>query len=255
MIDDPEPKDWRELQISVHRLLSEIGLTAEIEKKVKTPRGEVEIDVWAVDENSVDQIQYVVECKNWATAVTQTIVHSFTTVMHETGGNIGFIVAKSGFQSGAIDYIQSTNIIGLTYLELQQRYVELWWKKWFVLKIGSTTDALIQYTEPINSRRERIFNELPESKQQEFLRLFSEYSGFGQCLVFFENSTYWDKLEIERPETVAILKDKIETRLGKEFAFQSIYYRDLALEMCRKIEEVTNKFHLVFGGSIFAEQG
>jgi hypothetical protein len=131
MIDDPQPSDWRQLQSSVCRLFNEVGLTAEVGRKLQTPRGEIEVDVYAVDEQSVDRIQYLVECKNWGARVPQSVVHGFTTVMHETGANIGFIVSIEGFQSGARRYLRNTNIVGLTYLELQQRYFEQWFSKCF----------------------------------------------------------------------------------------------------------------------------
>ncbi len=93
LIENPEPSDWKILQSGVCRIFNEIGLKAETEKKIKTPRGIVELDVFAVDPGSVDNIQYVVECKNWKTAIPQSVVHSFTTVMHEVGANIGYIVS------------------------------------------------------------------------------------------------------------------------------------------------------------------
>ena len=95
------------------------------------------MDVHAVDERSVDRIQYIVECKNWGSPIPQSIVHSFTTVMHETGANIGFIVSKHGLQSGALNYTQNTNIRGLTYLELQQRYFQAWWEGHFCIALGA----------------------------------------------------------------------------------------------------------------------
>jgi hypothetical protein len=39
MIDDPNPADWKGLQAGVCRLLNEIGLSAETEKTLTTPRG------------------------------------------------------------------------------------------------------------------------------------------------------------------------------------------------------------------------
>src|SRR5690349_17723088 len=131
MIDNPLLSDWRDLQQGVGRILGDIGLAVEIEKTLTTPRGAVTVDVFAVDEGSVDQISYVVECKNWSKPVDQSIIHAFTTVMHETGANIGFVVSKHGLQSGAVQYTASTNICGLTYLELQQRYFHIWWNKFF----------------------------------------------------------------------------------------------------------------------------
>ncbi|MEI7825286.1 MAG: restriction endonuclease [Chlorobiaceae bacterium] len=121
MIDDPFPRDWRELQNGVCRLFNEVGLNASTEVTLTTPRGMVTVDVYAIDEQSIDRITYIAECKNWEVAIPQVTAHSFTTVMHETGSNIGFIISKHGMQSGAHRYLQNTNIIGLTYGQLQHR--------------------------------------------------------------------------------------------------------------------------------------
>lgn len=117
MIDKPTPSTWQELQINVNQILLEIGLESEIGKTIETPRGNVEIDVYAIDTKSVDRIKYIIECKNWANAIPQSVVHAFTTIMHESGGNIGYIISQKGLQSGAESYTKNTNIRGLTYLE------------------------------------------------------------------------------------------------------------------------------------------
>ena len=70
-----EPSDWKDLQNKVCTLLSQSGFNAETEKKVQTPRGEVELDVFAIDPNSIDQISYIIECKNWSSPVNQAVVH------------------------------------------------------------------------------------------------------------------------------------------------------------------------------------
>lgn len=85
-----------------------------------TPRGEVEVDVYAIDPNSIDAISYVIECKNWNNSINQSIIHSFITIMYETGCNIGYIVSKIGFQSGAINYTKNTNIKLFTFEEFQK---------------------------------------------------------------------------------------------------------------------------------------
>ncbi len=108
-------------------MFNEIGLNAEVGKVLPTPRGKVEIDVYAVDENSVDKIRYIAECKNWLTAIPQSVVPSFTSVMHEVGGNIGHIISRKGLQAGAIEYTKNTNIVGLTYEGFQRRYFSVWY--------------------------------------------------------------------------------------------------------------------------------
>ena len=86
-----EPNDWRDLQNKVCLLLSHCGFKAETEKTIKTPRGEVEIDVYAIDPRSIDRISYVIECKNWINPVNQPVVHPFFTfVKKERGKNRGY---------------------------------------------------------------------------------------------------------------------------------------------------------------------
>ncbi len=252
MIDDPHPNDWRQLQSGVCRLFTEVGLASEVEKKLKTPRGEVEIDVYAVDKSSVDKTRYLVECKNWASPIPQSVVHSFMTVMQETGGNIGFIVSREGFQSGARQYLQSTNIVGLTYFELQQRYFSNWWDRYFVNVIGSAVYTLVEYVEPINIRRERLINELPEHKQLEVRRLQNKYTQFGMVMAFFEFPRYSKKFDIPAPDSFNEFKAKISQQLGDEYHFLSNNFRDLADEIARKLYSATEEFHDVFGKNIFA---
>ncbi len=142
LIENPNPSNWKDLQTGVAGIFTEIGLGVEIEKTLKTPRGNIEVDVYAIDENSVDKIKYIIECKNWKSSIPQSIVHSFTTVMHEIGGNIGFIVTQKGLQSGAKQYTKNTNILGLTYEEFQERYFKVWHTNWFIPQIGDIVDPL-----------------------------------------------------------------------------------------------------------------
>lgn len=250
MIEDPNPTNWKELQLGVCRLLNEIGLNAQTEKILETPRGKVEIDVYAVDENSVDKIKYLIECKNWSSPIPQTVVHSFTTVMREVGANIGFIVSRNGLQAGALDYTNHTNIIGLTYKEFQARYFETWYIKYFVPKIGDKVDALTQYVEPINGRRDRFVDSLPDDGKARFYELFKRYQLFGMFVAFFEFSRYSSQINLQ-PLDIDQLKLAFRKQIGDEFAFSSIYYRDLLSEIVNKVTSVTDEFHNVFGKNIF----
>jgi hypothetical protein len=251
MIENPLPCNWKELQAGVNQLLNEIGLDAEIEKKIETPRGTVEIDVYAVDQNSVDKIRYIIECKNWSSSIPQTVVHAFTTVMHETGGNIGYIISKNGLQAGAKEYTKNTNITGITYEEFQRKYFSVWYQKHFVTKVGDTVDALTQYVEPINSRRDREVSVLESEKQEEFERLYEKYLEFGIAMAYFEFPRYSPRMAVSTPEDIDEIKSTL-SKIGEEFQFHSIYFRDLLVEITSKIEEATNQFHELFGKNIFA---
>ncbi len=251
MIDNPNPIEWRELQNGVCRLLNDIGLVAKTEVSINTPRGDVEVDVYAVDENSVDKIQYIVECKNWAGPIPQHVVHSFTTVMHETGGNIGFIISKVGLQSGAVKYIKNTNIYAMTYHELQNRYMDLWWRKYFLKKVHEAVKYVHEYVEPINSYRARLLDKLDNSDVENYHELNKRYGSFG-LLMSFMSSREMKLLDVNvgLPCSIEFFKFNLK-KLGGEFDFKSIYYRDLLLEITNKLSDIECEFNAVFGGNIF----
>lgn len=253
MIENPEPTDWRSLQAGVCRLFNEIGLTANTEVRLATPRGTVEVDVYAVDENSVDKIKYIVECKNWDAAIPQSVVHAFTTVMHETGANIGFIVSRNGLQSGARRYTESTNMIGLTYAEIQTRYLGQWWRKFFCVQTAAAVDSAFQYVEPINSRRERAVTALPDGEQRRFRDLQVRYGPFVMLVQFMKIDRLIPYCFSEIPPSIEVYKEKLNEQLGVTDHFQAFYYRDLLVEICGTANVIEREFNSVFGRNIFKE--
>lgn len=250
-IENSNPSNWRALQTGVCQILSEIGLTAEVGKVIDTARGKVEIDVFAVDEQSVDKIKYVVECKNWTKLVPQTVVHAFTAIMHECGANIGFIVSKKGLQPGALQYTKHTSIVGLSYADFQKRYLHVWFDKCFVTKIGDEVDSLSQYVEPFNSRRDKEIDKLPKKKQKQYFSLLKKYQGFGMTMAFFEFPRYSKHSEMAVPQTIDEIKNKIEKSLNNTIQLKSIYLRDLMNELIVLVKTVTEEFNSAFGKNIF----
>ena len=178
-----EPNDWRDLQNKVCLLLSHCGFKAETEKTIKTPRGEVEIDVYAIDPRSIDRISYVIECKNWINPVNQSVIHAFTTVMNETGSNIGYIISKVGFQRGAISYTDHTNIRLFTFDELQKHYYKSWMANFFAPRLEDCVERCNLYTEPCNSTRDRAVAGLNDDSRNAFNNLTNKY---GRLIVTLE---------------------------------------------------------------------
>jgi hypothetical protein len=121
---------WRDLQEKTWQLFTEMDYEAEVSKEVELAgRGKKEVDVFVTDTHASYNKVYLVECKHWESRVPQEVVHSFKTVMEETGANTGFIVSKVGFQSGAHDAARFTNIKLLTFDELQHLYGNEWFRK------------------------------------------------------------------------------------------------------------------------------
>ncbi len=257
MIDNPHPNDWKELQIGVQRLLRNIGLDTGTEIRVATPRGSVEIDVLAVDVASVDKIKYVVECKNWNTSIPQTVVHAFTTVMHETGGNIGFIVSRHGLQSGAEEYTRNTNIIGLTYLELQQRYFNVWWERYFCPRVGDAADRVMTYVEPYNPLRDKLYDSLSEEDQLQFdliqatnsnrIFTFSTYN-FRTISPTSEPNEF-----TEPPKDLESYKITLAS-IAPDITWKSATFRELLEEILSHLNDIETKLNSFFGGQHIDER-
>lgn len=254
MIENPEPSEWKELQTGVCKIFNEIGLQAEQDKVIKTPRGTVSLDVFAIDPGSVDSIQYIVECKNWKNSIPQSVIHSFTTVMHEVGANIGYIVSKQGFQKGAIEYLQNTNIKGVTYADFQKHYLGIWIDRHFCSTIWNVADALIQYTEPINSRRERYKDNLSNELQNRFKELYDKYYLFGMAMVMIAARTYKPDF-LPRPDiSVMTMNRIIADTLGGDYVIETAYLSEFLDKLVELVQIITEQFHAIFGENIFAQQ-
>lgn len=253
MIESPQIEDWKQLQHSVCRLLNEVGLTAQEAVVLKTPRGTVEVDVFATDELSVDKIQYIVECKNWVNAIPQHVVHSFTTVMQETGANIGFIVSKVGLQAGAERYTQNTNIIGLTFDSLQRRYFEPWWRRHFCKVVATCAEKVCFYTEPFNITRDKALEDLSVAQLEAFEKIRKEYCAFAMIMWQADLAAISPQFGHPVPSSIEEYKSKFVHLIGDHLAFKALYWRDLLEEICQKFATVEDELHQLFGRDVFAE--
>lgn len=255
MIDDPLPENWQDLQTGVQRIFRNVGLLAEVEVDLETPRGSVNVDVLATDVRSVDKIRYIVECKNWSSSIPQTVVHSFTTVMHETGANIGFIISKHGIQQGAKQYTQNTNIIGMTYLEFQQRYFEAWWYRYFCPRIGDAADEPLQYVEPINSKRDREYAKLSLQAQEKFDQLRQE-KGVSVMVLSMFNYKFMSKALntgnlLEVPKNLDDFKTRVLSQICPHIELYCDTYRELLKIILEYLSDTKAEFDTIFGGAIF----
>jgi len=255
MIDDPYPESWQDLQTGVKRLFRNVGLAADVEVDLQTPRGTVNVDVYAVDRRSLDKIKYIVECKNWNTTVPQSVVHSFTTVMHETGANVGFIVSKHGLQSGAKQYTRNTNITGLTYLELQQRYFEAWWRRYFCPRIGDAADRVLQYTEEFNGQRDKAYENLSEEKKKKFDQLRSRYTVHSWMFAMFNLESVSPRMNtgtlLNVPADLDSFKREVLSQISPGVEWHCMTFRDLLDLILRFLKKVEEEFNALFGGYIF----
>jgi Restriction endonuclease len=125
LITSITPDTWTELENTVADILRECGMDVQRQARVKLPRGSVDLDVLAQETLEGILQRVVCECKNWRKNVPREKVHAFRTVMQETGVNRGYIISRTGFQAGAIEAAEATNVELLTFEEFQERYTPI----------------------------------------------------------------------------------------------------------------------------------
>jgi len=144
MIFDTEPTNWKELQDFVGQMFEECGFETEVSKIIELVRGKKEIDVYTQDTSSEYKPIILVECKFWKKPVSQETIHSFQTVVSQSGANLGFIVSKNGFQSGSYEAVTKTNIRLVSLKELEIEYDHKW-KQGLTKKYMPFADRLFPY--------------------------------------------------------------------------------------------------------------
>jgi hypothetical protein len=246
LIESESPATWRELEERVARILGECGYEVETQKTIRLARGLVNVDVYAVEQTTPPNV-LVVECKNWKQPVTKTVVHSFRTVVVDSGANAGLIVSAAGFQSGAIEAAAYTNIQLVNWEGFQQLFVERWFIDFMSLRIREEADPLVQYVEPFNSRILQKADALSAERRQHFKelrqRLAMEMMGFLPMMWQFPLSTELPDLPLRK----ALASSEVAAEFPDD-VLDANALRPLMEALIRSYREAIAEFDQVFGG-------
>jgi hypothetical protein len=238
MITSVGPTDWRDLQRHVGRILTEAGLSVEIEKTITLGRGAAEIDVYA--EELVKGRRYVIlaECKHWSSPVPQAIIHGFRTVVGDAGANLGYVISSAGFQSGAFTAAELTNLRLVTWDEFQQDFETIWLEHHFLPTTDQRLNALFTYTEPLVPR---TFLEVEDDAVIQRLKaLREEHTPFGVLMTRFTSIG----LEMWHEVPRLPLRDQAPDLVGKVPAtvLDSIGYREFLEAALAHADDVVQQF-------------
>lgn len=166
------PTSWQDLQVQVATILTECGLSTEIEKTIRTVRGTVEVDVYANDPAQIPASKCLCECKYWSTPVSKDVVHAFRTVVGDFGASSGLLISKAGFQSGAREAAEFSNIRLLNWDEFEALWQERWIAKCFRPRLHTAYGPLDKYTAPlIGTSVYQRAEALPEDRRQAFIKM------------------------------------------------------------------------------------
>lgn len=212
MITRSIPDSWQALQSEVGRILYECGFEVEVEKKIQSARGVVELDVYAAETVRGRKYAIACECKHWKSRIPQSVVHGFRTVVQEIGANIGYIVSMEGFQSGAVAASDLTNLQLVSWQEFQNLFEENWFEEFFTKQIDEKLDGLMTYAEPFLPA---WFEKMTEEDKCKYFSLKEKHDLFG--IVMQSLGPY---SRILRKEPIPSLP--LRTRLKPDQALKSI---------------------------------
>ena len=194
-INENPPASWKDLQVQVARILKECGLTAEVERSLKTARGTVNVDVYAVDDTQMPPPVCLCECKHWSTPVTKEKVHAFRTVVADFGASWGFLVSSAGFQSGAYEAAEFSNVRLMNWEEFEAAWMSRWIEKFLRPKLFEAHEPLCDYTEPlIGQEISRKLDKLSEAKKQQFIALRRDASKVLPSTLALHYGAPWHKM-------------------------------------------------------------
>lgn len=258
MIEEIMPSSWRDLQDMVAKILRESGVVTAVEKSIPTARGNVSIDVWAHDPAATPAQTYLIECKRWRARVPQTIVHSFRTVVGDSGANWGAIISIAGFQKGAKKAAEYSNVRLLSWEEFESLFVERWFTNHFAQEIANETDPLLEYTEPINSRIFKKADLLTENLRLEFKRLREKHQDLGAiCMLYRAHAIGALRFVLGEKSPAPIpdlpLRNRFETYLEtremtvSDEILDATSYRTLLTSIIKESKKAIAQFDNVFG--------
>lgn len=112
-------KAWKKYQEDTAEYFRSIGLTASTDVRVKGVRTHHDIDVLVTSHYVGFDITWIVECKYWEKPVNKLHVLGLREIVADIGADRGILLSESGFQSGAIEAANLTNIqvTSLAYIQ------------------------------------------------------------------------------------------------------------------------------------------
>ena len=229
-IEAAAPAEWRELQVAVARLFNESGFVATADKRLALVRGEVNVDVYVVDEAARPHpVRLVIECKHWSKRVDKSVVHGLRTVVNDAGAHGGIIVSRAGFQSGAVAAARSTNVQLFTWTDLERSLVTRWFERYFCPRVADETDAFQTYTEPLSSSVVRVADALSSQVRERFETLRRRYEPISALVLMlmptsqlFLDRPGWPQLPIRPlltawPESAQLRSDVLDATALRPF--------------------------------------
>jgi restriction system protein len=113
-------KAWKQYQEDAADYFRSIGLNAETDVSVNGVRSKHDVDVLVTSHYVGFDITWIVECKQWKKPVNKLHVLGLREIVSDVGVDRGILLSESGFQSGAIEAANLTNVQVTSLQNLQE---------------------------------------------------------------------------------------------------------------------------------------
>lgn len=103
-------KAWKQYQEDTAAYFRSLGLDVSKDETIDGVRTTHDIDVLVRSHHVGFDITWIVECKYWKTPVTKLHVLALREIVTDVGADRGILLSESGFQSGAKEAANLTNV-------------------------------------------------------------------------------------------------------------------------------------------------
>lgn len=222
-IYNKEPKDWRDLQDKVADILAGMDFETKVEEEIKTVRGNNSVDVFGKYTKSNPNEIVLVECKQWNSRVPKTVVQSFRTVVTDFGANVGYIISKKGFQSGAYEAADKSNVHLMTFEEFQKNFATRYLSTQVdnLVKVGYPFRKYVNWSESFSEKEMQKFS---PAKQKLHSNLQMKYDSISMlALIHNYKNILTGQLDIESVDWT-IAQASVHIPKARKFNCYSNYF-------------------------------
>ncbi|ERB49645.1 hypothetical protein N806_00385 [Rhodococcus sp. P27] len=138
--------EWMNYQLEVSRFFGDLGMKAQVDQTVRGVRTSHDIDVLVRGSYAGFDITWVVECKAWRSRIPKEKVLALRQIVDDVGADRGFIMAESGYQSGALEAALVSNVTLTSIADLIER-----------LRYDLATTKLAKLEHRVDEARERYW--------------------------------------------------------------------------------------------------
>src|SRR5258707_13495509 len=116
--------DWHDYQEQASKAFTELGFEVTLDERIKGARATHAVDVAARGMRAGIRQLWVVECKRSKRKVTKAHVATLAKIVEDVGADRGILLCEAGFQPGARDVAENSNITLTSLADVRARAAE-----------------------------------------------------------------------------------------------------------------------------------